>query len=274
MISCTQARDWIHLYLDSELDAQRVTALESHLLDCEACRTEHMRWKEVADTVRGSKELYGVAPGSAERARKMIVAAEREQTWRYAAMAASLFIILATGGWAAGLFGGDGESFRVYAAESHSRHSQGLLPLDITSNDPAELSKWLDQQLPFHLEVPAYPNDGEKAYELVGARLLRHRDEDVAFLSYTMDNRPVSLMVASAEGRAPSGGSVYRSGELDFHFHPSDGLKLISWVDEGLSYVLVSDINAEGAQSCVVCHGQHEERQKFERLSPRAGIVP
>jgi anti-sigma factor RsiW len=148
------------------------------------------------------------------------------------------------------------------------RYARGRLNLDAKSADPAVLSAWLEDNLPFHLEVPAYPQaaPGANAYELVGARLLRHNDDDVAFLSYTMHEKPVSLLVASASGRMPVGGEVYRSGELDFHFYSIDGLKLIGWVDNGLSYVIVSNIDAVGGESCVVCHGQGAERRKFEAL--------
>jgi hypothetical protein len=45
-------------------------------------------------------------------------------------------------------------------------------------------------------------------------------------------------------------------------------MKLIGWVDKGLSYVIVSDVDAAGAESCVVCHGQGAERRKFEGLEP------
>jgi anti-sigma factor RsiW len=172
--------------------------------------------------------------------------------------------------WFTGGFGRDGESFRVCAAESHLRYARGRLNLDAKSGGPAVLSAWLEDNLPFHPEVPAYPQaaPGDNAYELVGARLLRHQDDDVAFLSYTMHDKPVSLLVASADGRKPVGGEVYNSGDLDFHFYSVDGLKLIGWVDDGLSYVIVSEIDAVGAESCVVCHPQGAERRKFEALEP------
>ena len=202
----------------------------------------------------------------------MLLRAEQAEQTRYLAWAAAVLVVIGGGAaaWLTGWFGQQGESFRVYAAESHLRYARGRLSLDAKSGDPAELSSWLEQNLPFHLEVPAYPVAGPEgnAYELVGARLLRHRDEDVAFLSYTMREKPVSLLVASATGREPVGGEVYRSGELDFHFYSVDGLKLIGWVDKGLSYVIASNIDAVGAESCVVCHGQGADRRKFEALEP------
>ena len=203
------------------------------------------------------------------QAEKQAGRSQRSWQWRRAA-AAMILVAGGLGAWLTGWFGQNGESFRVYAAESHLRYSRSRLSLDTQSGEPAVLSAWLEDNLPFHLKLPAYPQaaPGDNAYELVGARLLRHQDDDVAFLSYTMNDKPVSLVVASASGREPTGGEVYRSGDLDFHFYSIDGMKLISWVDDGLSYVIVSDIDAVGGESCVVCHGQGAERRKFERLEP------
>jgi anti-sigma factor RsiW len=272
MMSCDEVRDAMHRYLDGELPENEITGLESHLLDCATCREEHDRLQDVADAVRGAKDAYRPSPGSEGRARALLERAERRERSRHWARAAAVLLVLGGGlaAWLTGWFGRDGESFRVYAAESHLRYARGRLSLDAQSSDPAVLSRWLEDSLPFRLQVPAYPQTapGDNAYELVGARLLRHRDDDVAFLSYTMHDKPVSLLVASAAGREPVGGQVYRSGELDFHFYSVDGLELIGWVDGGLSYVIVSDVEAVGAESCVVCHGQGAERRKFEALEP------
>lgn len=272
MMSCDDTREAMHRYLDGELAGNEVTGLESHLLDCAACREEHGGWQDVADAVRGAKEAYRPSPDSEARVREMLGQAERrERSWMWA-RAAAVAIVIGGGlaGWLTGWFGQEGESFRVYAAESHLRYSRGRLKLDARSGDPAVLSAWLEDNLPFRLEVPAYPEaaPGDNAYELVGARLLRHHDDDVALLSYTMRDKPVSLLVASAEGRQPVGGEIYRSGELDFHFYAVDGMRLIGWVDNGLSYVIVSDVDAVGGESCVVCHGQGADRRKFEGLQP------
>jgi anti-sigma factor RsiW len=224
------------------------------------------------DAVRGASVAYRPSPDSQNRIQELLhETAQRERSWKRA-RAAAVAILLGGGlaAWLTGWFHGDGESFRVYAAESHLRYARGRLNLDARSGDPAVLSAWLEKNLPFHLKLPAYPQlaPGDNAYELVGARLLRHHDADVALLSYTMHDKPVSLLVASASGREPAGGEVYRSGELDFHFYSVDGLKLIGWVDDGLSYVIVSDVDAVGGESCVVCHGQGVERRKFEGLKP------
>lgn len=272
MMRCDDVRDAMHRYWDGELPEHEVASFESHLLDCMACRDEHSREQEVADAVRGAREAYRPSASSEARVRELIHEAELSQrSWQWRRVAAAMILVAGgLGAWLTGWFGQNGESFRVYAAESHLRYSRSRLNLDTQSGEPAVLSAWLEDNLPFHLELPAYPQaaPGDNAYELVGARLLRDQDDDVAFLSYTMSDKPVSLLVAAASGREPTGGEVYRSGDLDFHFYSIDGMKLIGWVDDGLSYVIVSDIDAVGGESCVVCHGQGGERRKFERLEP------
>ena len=67
----------------------------------------------------------------------------------------------------------------------------------------------------------------------------------------------------------PSGGDNYRSGGLTFYFSSQQGLRIIAWKDKGLTYAQVSDLDVEGAESCVICHGAQGERRKFEGLGKR-----
>jgi mono/diheme cytochrome c family protein len=160
------------------------------------------------------------------------------------------------------------QRFTSFAADTHSRYAQGSISLAVSSDQPAIVSEWLQDHLPFHLELPNFPlQPGEsKSYSLVGASLMRFDGQDVAYLAYTMQSRPISLLVSSSANVLPSRGEAYSSGKLVFHFSAEKGLKLITWKDRGLSYALVSDVQVEGAQSCVVCHGSERERQKFENL--------
>jgi hypothetical protein len=83
-----------------------------------------------------------------------------------------------------------------------------------------------------------------------------------------MHGRPVSLLVASSAKIVPGGQELYRSGNLQFHFSSQKGLKTITWRDRDLVYALVSDVQVDNAQSCVVCHGSAAERSRFENMSP------
>jgi anti-sigma factor RsiW len=216
------------------------------------------------ESIRAAHPLYRAPQESLEAARRIVGSHQRRSYISRIAIAAG--VILAV--WLGLSMRPPPDSFARFAAESHQRFEHGSLPLDIHSTEPRDVSAWLTQRLPFHLTLPNYPElPGEaKRYQLMGARLLQMGSDDVAYLAYRMEGRPISLLIASSARIVPAGGDVYRSGGLTFHMSSLKGFKMITWVDKGLSYALVSDLEAMGAESCVICHGGAGERRKFEEL--------
>ncbi len=271
MNPCAEARQKLHLYVDDELPPAEVLELEKHLVECPACSAEYQNVRIVVDTVRGAKPLYDVPESSLETARALVAAHYTAPRWsfRAAAIPAALVLGALVVFW---LWSDRSPQFAAFAADSHLRYARGAMPLDVVSEDPEVVSRWLRTRLPFHLDLPDYPVEpGErKPYRLVGARLLQYLDDDVGYLAYQMDGKPISLLLASSPRAAPAGGDVYRSGRILFHFSYHKGLKVISWTDSGVHYALVSQVAARGAESCVICHGSAAERRVIEELQPGA----
>jgi anti-sigma factor RsiW len=159
--------------------------------------------------------------------------------------------------------------YEQFAAQAHRDYARGAFPLDVASSQPQVVSDWLEPRVPFHLTLPNYPEGGPKRYTLAGARLMQYRGEDVAYLAYEMDRKPISLLISSSSRVMPSGGETYQSGGLTFYFASEQGLRIITWRDRGLTYAQVSDLDVKGAESCVICHGAEGERRKFEGLGKR-----
>jgi anti-sigma factor RsiW len=268
---CTEVREKLHLYVDDELPQAEVLELEKHLVECPACSAEYQNVRMVVDTVRGAQPLYDVPESSLEAARALVAAHRTAPRWSL--RAAAVLVALGLGALAAfWLWSDRSGQFAAFAADTHLRYARGAMPLDIASENPDAVSRWLRSRLPFHLDLPDYPVEPgqRKRYRLVGARLLQYVNDDVGYLAYEMDGKPISLLVASAARTAPSGGDVYRSGRLVFHFTYHKGLKVISWTDSGVHYALVSEVAARGAESCVICHGSAAERRVIEELRPGA----
>jgi anti-sigma factor RsiW len=275
-VTCHEIRSLIPLYVDHELPAPGMLDVEAHLLECPACHAEYEGLLSVVNAVRGVRPLYDPPPQSAADAAALMTAhGRREQFSKLLAGAAALLICVT----ALTLLlrrPSEAAQFEAFAADTHLRYARGLLPLDAVSTDPEQINNWLAGHLRFHLSVPDYPlepPDG-KRYSLTGVRLVQFREDDVAFLAYQMNDRPISLLVAPSSHAAPSGGEVYRSGNLAFHFSAQKGLNLITWTDRGLTYAIVSDLAAGGASSCVVCHGRADERDKLRLESISPGYVP
>jgi anti-sigma factor RsiW len=261
--------DRIHPYVDGELDVAQHVGFEAHLLECATCRVGYDRVRQVVDVVRGARPLYPAAPSLCAKLQTIVESKQAHSRKRRIVR-----IGVMTGAFAATILllavlpMRVSQRFTTFAAETHLRYAQRELPLGVSSQEPSVVSEWIHAHLPFHLSLPNFPAEAgiPKSYSLVGARSMRFQGHDVAYLAYTMEQHPISLLVSSSDDVIPSDGETYASGKLLFHFSSEKGLKLITWRDRGLSYALVSDVQVSGAQSCIVCHGSELERRKFENL--------
>lgn len=276
MLACDGARRLISPYLDGELVGEDRTAFQAHVDFCPACRRVLADEKAVVDAVRGAVVRPQAPPELRARVEALMAAPSRPlaRAW-IAATAAGLAAVLA---WVAYLYAPQPQrvtmaatsELALLAADTHLRYTRGQLPLEIGSERPEVVSRWFAGRVPFNLTLPDYPvGPGErKPYHLLGGRLVSYRDDYAAYVAYRMDDRPISLLVTSAQLARPAGGETVAFGSLVFHQQSVNGLKVITWTDKGLTYALASDLSVNGAQSCMVCHGSPEERRRIEGFSP------
>ena len=268
MMSCSEIRPRIALYVDREVAGAEALEFEAHLTECAECRREYDVLRETVDAVRAACPIYEVPERSYAAIEGMVADWERRQRrYRWVpAMAAAVVLAAALAAWWV-LTAPSG--YEQFAAQAHRNFARGAFPLDVTSDQPPVVSRWLEPRVPFHLTLPNYPEGGTKRYALAGARLMQYRGEDIAYLAYEMDRKPISLLISSSSRIAPSGGESYQSGGLTFYFSSQQGLRIITWKDKGLTYAQVSDLDVKGAESCAICHGAEGERRKFEGLGKR-----
>ncbi len=284
MIGCDDARNKIALYVDGELSGSEALELEAHLTQCVPCRMAYDDFRAVVDGVRAASPLYELPEHSYAAIEQMVAARDkgpRRYGWLSLAAAAALVAGVLIGSWFSPWLSGRHAmpaQYASFAAEAHLRYARAAFPLDIVSRQPQAVADWLGRRLPFHMTLPDYPapNDRtgspeQKKYSLVGARLLQYLDQDVAYLAYEMDRKPISLVIASSTQVSPAGGETYRSGGLTFYSTAQKGLRMIAWTDKGLTYALVSTFDVRGSQSCVICHGSANDRSKLENLRPSPG---
>jgi anti-sigma factor RsiW len=268
MMSCSEIRPRIALYVDREVAGAEALEFEAHLTECAECRREYDDLRGTVDAVRGASPIYEAPERSYTAVEGMVADWERRQRQRRLApaMAAAAVLVAGVTAWwvSAGRSG-----YEQFAAQAHRNYARGTFPLDVASSEPQVVSDWLGPRVPFHLTLPNYPEGGPKRYALAGARLMQYRGEYAAYLAYEMDRKPISLLISSSSRIVPSGGESYQSGRLTFYFSSEQGLRIITWKDKGLTYAQVSDLDVKGAESCAICHGAEGERRKFEELRKR-----
>jgi anti-sigma factor RsiW len=265
-------RGLLQLYVDGELSGEDAIALEAHLVECGACAREYEALRSVVDSVRGAKPLYDVPPGGRARVEALLNAGVRRSVRRRwvaiaaLALTAAALVLTIQHTRRTQPF----QKFTLFAINAHRDSLSGRMQLDLHSEDGPAVGAWLRGHLPFRITLPAYPVQpgAVKPYTLVGARILPFADHDLAYVAYRMEGRMISLLMSSSERLQPTGGRVLHSGPLKFHIVERDGLQLISWSDRGLSYALVSDVDAPAPESCVICHGADAERPSLD-LTPR-----
>jgi anti-sigma factor RsiW len=299
MNTCEDIRTQIAFYLDEELHGSDRAAFTAHIGTCAECRKLTEIEGRFLESVRSYRPLYSATPEVRSRVEEILSSEPRQYTAppmlvrkvrqtlgevhseygdskrRAVAIAAGLIAMLAVVGILVSrkteVSAHRPSEFARMAAAAHERHIRSQLPLEITSDVPDEVSTWFKGKLPFDLRLPTYQelSGQEKVYQLEGARLVAYRNDYAAFVAYRMKNRPISLVVTSEKVAAPYGGEEIVSRGLTFHYDSIDGLKVITWVHNGLTYGLVSDLEERGQRSCVVCHEGTKDRDFIEGLRPK-----
>jgi anti-sigma factor RsiW len=282
-LTCDAARRLVSPYLDGELVGEDRAAFLAHVEGCASCRRLLADEEAVVDAVRRAIER----PLASEALRARIEGTfdgewrrRLRRDWIAAAVAAVLLAGMGiAGAWRVRAVDGPvpaprpdaSDDLAALTADTHLRYTRGQLPLEVDSSRPEEVSGFFAGRVPFHLALPDYPvGPGEsKPYRMLGGRLVSFRGDYAAYVAYRLGDRPISLLVTSAQLAQPRGGETVGFGPLVFHQRSVQGLEVITWTDKGLTYSLASDLSVSGAQSCAVCHGSLEERRRLEGFPPR-----
>jgi hypothetical protein len=138
----------------------------------------------------------------------------------------------------------------------------------LATSSAAEARAWGLRQAGVDLDLPAVrPAEDEGRFELRGVQTIRYRGEPAVAAWYTVDARPVTLLVARAQ-HVPDRAPAWTLAGKRVRSQAAAGHKLLSWTNAGQTYVLVSDLPADGRRACSVCHTQPARRALIDGLTP------
>lgn len=300
MHSCEQFKFRLTLYLDNELDADEKRAIEAHLKSCDDCRSAYNRERRFLKGVQKAYPLH-TAPRELRTRIEILVeevgqraASQRPaekhhgapssdgRIWssrRYQAVAAIVAVVLVVASpWITVRMSGPAQAatFSATAVDAHQRHLQGKLPLEVTTDVPAEISTWFTDKVPFTFKLPNYQEASgqDKRYRLTGARLVGFEGDYAGYVAYEMEDHPIGLVITSRSAAAPTGKHKISAKGIDFYYETIDGLKVITWSHRDLTYALVSDLDERGQESCMVCHQGAKDQDLVKSLSMWGGVNP
>ena len=158
-------------------------------------------------------------------------------------------------------------SYVATAVAAHRSYIDGGRPPGLRSSSPEAVTAWFAGRVPFPFRLPSAQStsEGLAFYRLTGASVVNYRGNPVALVAYEKKNEKISLLVAPINSTAVAGGDEVRFGDLTFHFRTTDGFKVITWSNHGLSYALVSNVSGSARESCLVCHQNMADHHTFRR---------
>jgi len=292
MDSCGDHSVDILRYLDNQLDGQELKDFLAHLRTCKKCEAELEAERALSGLLRGSGPLYKAPAGLRSRITALVdhtpgqhPAAEGlhgpisgrmrrlwrslvawTPNWRLAIPVAAVIIV--------GLIFVPGAiqqvnaaSYVTAAATAHHSYLEGDLPLEIRSDSPEVVTTWFSDKLPFQFRLPSSHGTlvTPSIYQLTGGRVVNYKGSRAALVTYSSARKePISLLITSSKVAPVVGGEEVRDGSLTFHYHTSQGYKVITWSNRSLAYALDSDVSGSARGSCLVCHQNMADRGAFK----------
>jgi len=246
-VSCREAQDLIHGYLDGELDLIRNLEIERHLQACPSCARAY-QYQQGLRSALTAGSLYYRAPA---RLHKQVQSAlgqtakaetrPRLRTWRWLSVGASIAAVV-TLVWmlAPRLTRPSTDEFLVQEVLSaHVRSMMARHLTDVASSDQHTVKPWFNGQSDFS---PPVTDLTERGFPLVGGRLDYLTERPVAALIYRRQQHVINLFVWP---------SAQEAGHPEMRTVTRQGYHLVGWTMSGMTYWAVSDLNERELQEFV-----------------------
>ena len=243
-MDCNSARNQLDAYVDRELDVAGASALDRHLASCQACDAIFSRQAELRRALREHITYHDAPPALAARIRARVPAGRPAATqgrrpwsafvprlqWLQVGAAVAATALLS---WTAGVqYASLSQDERV-AAEVMAGHARSVLTshlTDVATSDQHTVKPWLSRKLDFSPPVTDLTAVG---FPLLGGRLDYLDGRPVAALAYQHRQHLINLFVWPD----------HKSGGGSTQTFSKDGYNVLRWVDGGLVFWAVSDLN-------------------------------
>ena len=227
------SRELLEAYLDQELDALQVAAVEQHMADCAGCTEDYARFRRQKAGIRAAAPYYNAPPQLLDAVREELrrawagEAKSAAQTpWRWLTIAASM-LLMASLSWNVLQFRSRQNDLAEAVVTDHIRSVLGARLVDVPSSDQHTVKPWFAGKLDFAPEVRDLEAQG---FSLLGGRAEYLAGRRAAALVYRRRQHVINLFIWPGDSSGGAGASMSRNGYSVLH-----------WTSGAMSYWAVSD---------------------------------
>ena len=270
MQDCQAMYRIMHAYLDGELSTKETVDVQTHLDTCPDCSVLYRNEELFLDLIKKSLPSAVAPRGLKHRVMQSLEACSHEKrfTKRLRLMTTPLLVSAVVFMVVNGFLP---ENKPVpdlvdLAVHSHQEHLNDNIPLDIRSSDPIHVARWFEKRVDFPVSFAQEP---VKNLRLLGGRLVEFQGGKAIFLSYEMGQHRLSLVMTASQGSDFFRGQEFTFKQIKFSQSTYHGFQTLSWTQEGLAYVVVSDRQELNKQACSICHGSDNQREVIKGFAEK-----
>ncbi len=243
-MNCNEARHLVHAYHDGEMDLNRTLEIEQHLETCAGCSAAYDNLRVLQSALRDDA-LYFKAPATLQRRIRTALhkqdqaSAERfAGTWWQIPASMALASVLTLTLTALLVRAPTEADLTDEVVASHVRSLQYDHLTDVPSSDQHQVKPWFNGKLDYSPPVQDFTEQG---FALQGGRLDYFAKRQVAALAYRHKGHPINVLLWPAE----------QATQAHTEKLTRDGYHVIHWVQQGMNYWVISELNAADLQRFV-----------------------
>ena len=237
-MECKETQNWLHSYLDGELDLARTMEIERHLEECATCSQACDSQVALRDSIHAADLKYNCPEGlraniQATIRRESGIQPDRPKIHRGWFAAAATLLLAAGVSWFAIHSQTHPSADDQLVQDVVAGHVRSLLAdhlMDVASSDRHTVKPWFTGKLDFAPTVVDYSSAG---FPLVGGRVdyLDHRP--VAALVYQRHKHVINLFIWPVADARPSAPQSLTT----------QGFQIVHWTEANMAYWAISDLN-------------------------------